>query len=303
MSARASSGLAGAGADPFNGAHGAEELPERGRQFGSTTSPDGTLVAFHKDRNVWLSAADGSNERAITTDGSAASRIKYGIASWVYGEELSQRDAIWWSPDGRKLAYYRFDERAVRDYFMAMRQTDVQAALDTEAYPTSGSPNPIVDLFIYDVETKETLRVDVRDGKPFDNASMGQYVYRVSWSADGRELLFLRMNRRQNVMEVVAADRSTGRSRVVLRDEWPSGWVMSEPRMVFLADGKRFIWESQRNGWNNFYLHDLSGKPAVPLTRSTTTDPELPPRVVASWVRRPSGETPVTVPGASRLTS
>lgn len=262
--------LAGAGANVFNGAGGAEEVPERGRQFGSTTSPDGTLVAFHKDRNVWLSAADGSNERAITTGGSAASRTKYGSASWVYGEELSQRDAIWWSPDSRKLAYYRFDERGVRDYYVAMRQTDVQAALDTEAYPTSGSPNPIVDLFIYDVETKATLQVDVRDGKPFDNASMGQYVYRVSWSADGRELLFVRMNRRQNVMEVVAADRSTGRSRVVLRDGWPTGWVMSEPRMVFLADGKRFIWESQRNGWNNFYLHDLSGEAVVPLTKSTT---------------------------------
>jgi dipeptidyl-peptidase 4 len=257
-------------ADGLNSTGAVEEVPERGRQFGSTTSPDGTLVAFHKDRNVWLSAADGSNERAITTDGSVASRIKYGSASWVYGEELSQRDAIWWSPDSRKVAYYRFDERAVGDYFVAMRQTDVRAALDTEAYPTSGSPNPIVDLFIYDVATRETLRVDVRDGKAFDNASMGQYVYRVSWSADGRELLFVRMNRRQNVMEVAAADASTGRSRVVLRDEWPTGWVMAEPRMVFLADGKRFIWESQRNGWNNFYLHDLSGKTIVPLTRSTT---------------------------------
>jgi dipeptidyl-peptidase-4 len=244
--------------------------PSRGRQFDSTVSPNRAFRAFYKDGNVWLSAADGTNEHAITTDGSVASRMKYGTASWVYGEELSQQTAMWWSPDSRKIAYYRFDEREVRDYYVAMRQTAVQATLDTEAYPKSGSPNPTVDLYIYDVTTAESVRVDVRSGQPFDNASVGHYVYRVSWSADGRELLFLRTNRRQNVMEVAAADAATGKCRVVLRDEWPTGWVMSEPRLVFLADGTRFIWESQRNGWNNFYLHDVSGKLIAPLTTSTT---------------------------------
>jgi dipeptidyl-peptidase 4 len=95
-------------------------------------------------------------------------------------------------------------------------------------------------------------------------------VYSVSWSDDGRELLFLRTNRRQNVMEVAAANPATGACRVVLREEWPTGWLASEPRMVFLADGKRFIWESQRNGWNNFYLYDLNGGLIAPLTASTT---------------------------------
>jgi len=56
----------------------------------------------------------------------------------------------------------------------------------------------------------------------------------------------------------------------VLREEWPTGWLMSEPRLVFLADGRRFIWESQRNGWNNFYLYDLTGRLIAPLTSSTT---------------------------------
>jgi dipeptidyl-peptidase-4 len=244
--------------------------PERGRQFESSMSPNGVLKAFHKDRNVWLSAADGSGARAITTDGSAAARIKYGAASWVYGEELSQRTAMWWSPDNTKLAFYRFDEREVHDYYIAMKQTAIQATLDTEAYPKPGTRNPVVDLLIYDVATSEVVRVDVRNGQRFDDAAVGHYVYRVSWSAGGRELLFLRTNRRQNVMEVAAADPATGSVRVVLREEWPTGWVMSEPRMVFLADGTRFIWESQRNGWNNFYLHDLSGRLVAPLTRSTS---------------------------------
>ena len=244
--------------------------PERGRQFESALSPDGRLKAFYKDRNVWLSDEDGRDARAITTDGSVSGRVKYGTASWVYGEELSQRTAMWWSPDSRKIAYYRFDEREVRDYFVTLAQTQLQAALDTEAFPMPGTPNPVVDLFVYDVASRASKRVDVRSGKPFDNSSIGHYVYAVQWSADGRELLFLRTNRRQNAMELAAANPETGACRVVLREEWPTGWLASEPRLLFLADGKRFIWESQRNGWNNFYLYDLGGRLIAPLTTATT---------------------------------
>ncbi len=244
--------------------------PDRGRQFESATSPDGSRKVFYKDRNVWLSAADDSDPRAITTDGGVANRIKYGTASWVYGEELSQRTAMWWSPDSTKVAYYRFDEREVPDYFVTLKQTAVQDTLDTEAFPTAGSPNPAVELYVYDVATRQSVRVDVRDGKPFDNTSVGHYVYRVQWSADGGELIFLRTNRRQNVMDVTAANPATGVCRVVLHEEWPTGWLVAEPRLLFLADGRRFIWESQRNGWNNFYLYDLSGRLIAPLTASTT---------------------------------
>jgi dipeptidyl-peptidase 4 len=243
---------------------------ERGRQADAAVSPDGALTAFYRDRNVWLSAANGGSEHAVTTDGNAATRVKYGTASWVYGEELSQRTAMWWSPDSRRLAYYRFEERDVRDYYVAMNQTQIQATLDTEAYPKAGTANPIVDLFVYDVESQTSVRVDVRGGQAFDNATIGHYVYRVSWTAGGRELLFLRMNRRQNAMELVAADAATGATRVVLHEAWPTGWVMSEPRLLFLADGNRFIWESQRNGWDNFYLYDLSGRLLNAVTSATS---------------------------------
>ncbi len=244
--------------------------PERGRQFASATSPDDRLNAFYKDRNLWLSAADGTNEIAITTDGSLASRVKYGTASWVYGEELEQQTAMWWSPDSRKIAYYRFDEKQVPDYYVSVDQTRLQSAIDTEAYPKSGVPNPIVDLFVYDVAARRSIRIDVRDGKPFDDAVVGHYVYHVAWSPDGRELLFFRTNRHQNVMEVTAANPATGACRVILREEWPTGWVNDQPRLVFLPDGHRFIWESQRNGWDNFYLYDLAGRLVAPLTTHTT---------------------------------
>jgi dipeptidyl-peptidase 4 len=244
--------------------------PARGRQVDSSESPDHKLKAFYRDRNLWLSDGSGGNEVAITTDGSEKARIKYGTASWVYGEELSQTTAMWWSPDSSKLAYYRFDEQKVPDYFLQLDQTKVQSTVDTEAYPKAGAPNPVVDLFVYDVAAKKTTRIDVRDGKPFDNSVVGHYVYHIAWTPDGTELLFNRTNRRQNILELTAANPSTGATRVVLREEWPTGWLENNPAMLFLKDGKRFVWESFRNGWTNLYLYDLRGKLITPLTTHTT---------------------------------
>ena len=84
--------------------------------------------------------------------------------------------------------------------------------------------------------------------------------------ADGSELLFNRTNRRQNILEFTAANPDTGATRVIVREEWPTGWVENSPGMTFLKDGRRFIWESERNGWSNFYLYDLTGKLIAPLT-------------------------------------
>ncbi len=245
-------------------------MPERGRQIASAESPDKTLKAVYRDRNVYVTDAAGGNEVPVTTDGSEKDRIKYGTASWVYGEELSQTTAMWWSPDGKKLAYYRFDESKVPDYFLQLDQTKLYSRMDVEAYPKSGEPNPVVDLFVFDVASRTSVKIDVRGGRPFENDVVGHYVYRVSWSQDGKELLFTRTNRRQNTMELAAADPATGACRVILREEWPTGWITENPTQVFLKDGRRFIWASERTGWRNYYLYDLSGKLIAPLTRYAT---------------------------------
>jgi len=192
---QAAAGLGG------RGGRGGGGQPARGRQFESALSPDSAHRAFYRDRNLWVSEASGGNETPITTDGSEKGRIKYGTASWVYGEELGQHTAMWWSPDGKKLAYYRFDESQVPDFYLALNQTKLQTTVDTEAYPKPGVPNPIVDLFVYDVANKRSTRIDVRDGKPFENPAVGHYVYHVEWSPGGSELTFYRTNRRQNILE------------------------------------------------------------------------------------------------------
>lgn len=239
---------------------------ERGRQASSSTSPDGILKAFHRDRNLWISDARGVVEDQITSDGNEAGRIKNAIASWVYGEELDQTSAIWWSPDSKKVAFYRFDESKVPDFYLGLDQTRLQSRMDVEPYPKAGAPNPIVELLVYDVGSKVTTRIDVRDGKPFADDVVGHYVYDVQWTPDGKELVFHRTNRRQNVLELAAADPASGKCRVVVHEEWPSSWVENSPPMRWLADGKRFLWTSERTGWKNLYLYELTGKLLATLT-------------------------------------
>jgi dipeptidyl-peptidase-4 len=250
-----------------NGARGRRgQGVERGRQFAFANSPDGKHKAFYRDRNLWLSDVNGTNELAVTTDGNEKARTKYGIASWVYGEELNQTTAMWWSPDSTKLAFYRFDESKVPDYFLQLGQTKLQSVMDIEAYPKAGVDNPVADILVYDVNTKQIVKLDVREGKPFENAVVGHYVYNVRWSPDGTELLCNRTNRRQNVMEFSACHPTTGKCRVIVREEWLPSWTDNSPELTFLKDNKRFIWESERNGYKNFYLYDLSGKLLAPLT-------------------------------------
>tara|TARA_R110002020_G_scaffold358857_2_gene571507 strand:- start:16311 stop:18365 length:2055 start_codon:yes stop_codon:yes gene_type:complete len=243
--------------------------PARGRQFDSAESPDGKYKAFTKDRNMYLSNADGSNEIAITTDGNEENQVKYGIATWVYGEELGQNTAMWWSPDGSKIAFYRFVEKDVKKYYVLLNQLSLYDSLEIEAYPKVGEPNLPVDLMVYDVATKKMTELDIRDGKPYDDGDLGTYIYDLSWTPDGKELLFHSTNRRQNILELRAANPETGKSRTVIREEWLPSFVENSPEMKVLEDGEHFIWASERSGFNNYYLYNFDGT----LVNAITTHP------------------------------
>lgn len=247
----------------------AAERVERGRQYTNAIAPSGEWRAFYRDGNVWLTSTNdlaGTNAIAVTTDGCLKARIKFGTANWVYGEELDQNTALWWNSNSTRLAFYRFDETRLLDYYLTLDHTKIQTRLDVEPYMKAGAENPEVDLFIYDPAEKTTVRVDVRSGEPFANETVGHYVYGVRWSPDGPELLFHRTNRRQNILELCAADRETGAVRVIVREEWPASWTENSPTLRFLADGRRFIWASERTGWRNFYLYDLGGTLLATLT-------------------------------------
>ena len=281
---------------PENG-RGPQNPPrERGRQFERALSPDGKREAFCRDRNVWIQEQGGGTEVQVTREGDPKTRIKCGTASWVYGEELDQTTAMWWSPDGSMLAFYRFDESPVLDYYLQLDQTEIQSRMDVEAYPKAGTRNPIAEIRVYDLARKTTVAVDVRDQQPFTDDVVGHYAYGVQWSPEGKELLFHRTNRLQNVMEFCAADPGTGACRVIVREEWPASWTENTPDRKFLSDGRRFVWASERTGWKNFYLYDLSGRLLAPLTQhgfEVANIVEIDERAGRLWYTARSGENPM----------
>ena len=268
---------------------GGQGAPARGRQFSSANSPDETLKAFYRDRNLYISKPDGTGEVAVTTEGNEKARTKYGIASWVYGEELGVREAMWWSPDSKKLAFYGFDESKVKDYFLAMSVLGFQDQLDVEAYPKAGSDNPDVELFVYDVASKQRTKVEVK----FGNVDLAHYVYSVRWSPKGEELLFNRMNRKQNSMEFCAADPNTGKCRAIIKESWPQSWVDPTPDFTWLEDQKSFITVSERNGYRNLYLANLTGdvKPITQHLFEVASIVRIDEKAKQIWYMARDGET------------
>jgi dipeptidyl-peptidase 4 len=252
---------------------------ERGRQRACEASPDLTKKAYYRDRNLYVSNADGSAEVAITSDGDERTRIKYGVASWVYGEELEQTTAIWWSPDSRKVAFYRFDESKVRDYYLTRDLTAIQSTVDVEAYPKAGTDNPVADVRVYDVASRQVTTLDVRDGRPFSDEVVGHYVYGITWSPDSREIRLFRADRRQQHLEYAGCSAETSRCRVIVREGTSTGWLERHPTLRNLTDGRRFILASDRTGWRNYFLVDVSSAQLAPITRLTRADAEAIVRV------------------------
>lgn len=240
--------------------------PGRGEQYAEAYSPNGKWKAQSKDGNVFLSPAKSGDMIQVTDESTPTNRIKFGIASWVYGEELGVKNAMWFSPNSKLLAFYRYDESAVKDYYIAYSQLKLQDTLNTEPYPFPGEPNPAASLMVYDIAKKTTVSIDSKFGDP----ELGYYVFEVNWSPDGKELLYIRTNRLQNILEFCAADPVTGKSRVIVKDERHDGWVdtnrYSNLKPTWLADGHRFIWIDDQSGYRGLVLHDISGKVLAQLT-------------------------------------
>ena len=234
----------------------------RGRQADRAESPDGVWVAICRDYNVVLERSDGTRTITVTRDGDR--KLRYGTASWVYGEELGQSTALWWSPDSRLLAFYEFDESGVGDFHLLKGWTELHTELLVEGYPKAGETNPIARLLVYDLQTRRLTNIETGDDPE-------QYVYAVRFSPDGSRLLFNRTNRHQNMLELVAADPETGRSRVVV-SEAQRTWQDNRPEARFLADGVRFIWESEKTAWRHYELRHLDGRLLAPLTRGHFPD-------------------------------
>ena len=261
--------------------------PGRSKQRTQATSPDGNSKAIHRDGGVYLENIETKTQKPVM-EMKAGENIQYGTADWVYGEELDQSDAMWWSNDGKFLAFYAFDDSQVPKYELLKGWDMLRTTNATMWYPKPGDANPIAGLMVFEVATGRMITVDVGDERD-------QYIYGIRWS-DHNELLYFRTNRRQNSLDLVAANPTTGASRVIV-NETQDTWQDNHPLLKFLADGDRFVWSSEKSGFNNLELRKLSDAHFVqPLTRHACPVVDIVQIDEASgqlWYRANSAATPM----------
>ncbi len=218
----------------------------------ATFSPDGRKVAFVFENNLYFKDLDSNREVQVTTDGKE-NEIINGAPDWVYEEEFSFNKAFAWSPDSRKLAYYRFDESHVLMFNMTI-YGDLYPHWYQFKYPKAGEENALVTIHVYDIYEGSFNEMDI--GEETD-----QYIPRIKWTRDPSKLAIYRLNRLQNNMEVLLADAATGSSEV-LWEETNRYFIRetSDNMITFLEDGKHFLVMSERSGWMHFYLYDMNGR-------------------------------------------
>ena len=231
--------------------------PGRGRQRDAEPSPDGVWTARCVDWNVVLVHNETGATIQVTTQGTRKNR--FGMASWVYGEELRQTEAMWWSPDSRMLVFYHLDERHTPDHYITSGMTDLHTRSLVEGYPKPGEPNPMVNLIAFDLETSTRTALNpARDSN--------QYVYNIRFAPGNRGLLVNRTNRLQNRLDVLLIDPSDGRQKIVVTEQ-QDAWQNNNPQMRFLADGYRIVWETEKSGWRQYELRTIDGRLVTELTR------------------------------------
>ena len=225
--------------------------------------PDGKLKAFYRDRNLWVSDADGSGRVADhdRRQREGPHQVRHGELGLRRGARR-RRPRCGGRPTAARSPTTASTRSQVPDYYLQLDQTKVQSTIDVEAYPKAGAPNPIVDLFVYDVASEEEhARSTSATASRSTTTSSATTSTTSSWSPDGTRAA---LQPHQPAAEHHGVRRRQSRRRatcrVIVREEWPTGWVENRPPMQFLKDNQRFIWESERNGFANYYLYDLTGK-------------------------------------------
>lgn len=233
-------------------------LSVNGKQRLAVFSPDSKKISFVRDNNIYVVDLATSKETQVTTDG-VINKIINGGTDWVYEEEFALPNGMYWSPDSKKIAFYRFDESMVKEYQMTMYNTGLYPQPDVFKYPKAGEKNSIVTIHIYDVATAKIIPVDV--GKETD-----QYIPRVQWTADANKLSIIRMNRLQNKQELLIANASDGTSMVIL-EESSKTYLEVCNHLTFLADGKSFLWSSDKDGRTHLYHYNMDGTLVRQITK------------------------------------
>jgi len=227
------------------------KLSGNGKQKYAAFSPNALKVAFVRDNNIFIKDLKTEEENKITNDGKFNSIINGGT-DWVYEEEFMFTRAFFWSPEGNKIAYYKFDESEVPVFNMTKYNEDLYPENYAFKYPKAGEKNSIVSIHVYDCKSSNTNSMDI--GEETD-----QYISRIKWTTD-EKLSIIRKNRLQNHIEILIANSIDGKSKVIYKEK-NKRYIerIEDSYMTLTDDGKHFVINSEKDGWNHLYLYSIEG--------------------------------------------
>jgi dipeptidyl-peptidase-4 len=220
-----------------------------------TFSPSGIEIAYTENNNLFIYNRKTNKTVQVTRDGKT-NHIINGTTDWVYEEEFGFVRAFEWSPNGKFIAFLRFDESNVREFSMNVTGNELYPTQHVFKYPKAGEENAEVTLHIYDVEKQTTKKIGLGDY---------EYIPRIKWSNDPNILIATTLNRRQNDLKLhkVFALRS---SSTLLLNEKDDAYVDINDDLTFLDDNS-FIWTSEKDGFNHIYHYDFNGKLINQITK------------------------------------
>lgn len=223
-----------------------------GEEKNAKFSPDGKIVAYTRDNNLYALEIESGLERQLTNDGSET--IYNGWASWVYYEEIlgrgSRYAAFWWSPNSEMIAFLHFDDSPVPT-FPLYRADGTHGELEIARYPKAGDPNPWVKLGIYDLKENKLTWIDMEE-------KADHYIAWPFWTPDSKQLFFQWENRGQDNIKIYSADPTTGKIKEIY-DEKQASWVDFFTDLYFMSDGSGFLLRTTKDGWEHLYFYDMNG--------------------------------------------
>ena len=241
-------------------------LSEGGKQQVAVYSPNGRMVAFVRDNNIYIKKLDYGTEVAVTRDGEQ-NKIINGAPDWVYEEEFAMTSTLQWSPDDATLAFVKFDESQVplysfqlyEGYCPALPEYRFYPGSFAYKYPVAGETNSQVSVFSYTVDTRALKKMNL----PLASDS---YIPRIQFTPDPNRLAVVSLNRTQNQMDIYTVNPKSGVSKLLLR-ETDKAWI-DEPildNIAFYPDF--FIIASCRSGYQHLYRYNYNGTLARQITR------------------------------------
>ncbi len=220
-----------------------------------TLSPDKAWIAFTRKNDLYTINIASGKEYRITNDGTDL--ILNGYASWVYFEEILGRStrykSYWWSPDSKHIVFMRMDDTKV-PLFPIYSENGQHGYSENTRYPKAGDPNPTVRIGITPVEGGQLTWADF-------NENEDQYFGMPYWMPDAKTLLVQWMNRGQDNLIVYAVNPSNGSKKEVYNEKQKT-WIDLDDqggRISFLGENKGFILQSDKDGWDQLYLHNNDG--------------------------------------------